>query len=129
MTDRDPTHLDYSTFPPAMLMNVTAVAVQLHDTLGDADADTWRKTLEVFASGLRLQVDLLPAQGHALCLHISSSAGVGLQRKAMVLNWLSLSRQVHALRVLEPSRRVALGLTIFVDRKNADPKNTVLLVA
>jgi hypothetical protein len=116
MTDRDPLHLDYSTFPPAMLMSVPAVAVRLHDTLDNAAADTWRKTFEVFASGLRLQVEQLPADGRGICLHLSGPGGVDLRRKGMVLNWLALSRGVQSLRVLDASNRRAQGLTIFVDR-------------
>ncbi len=116
MNDRDPLHLDYSTFPPAMLMSVPAVAVRLHDTLDNAAADTWRKTFEVFASGLRLQVEQLPSDGRGICLHLSGPGGVDLRRKGMVLNWLALSRGVQSLRVLDASHRKSQGLTIFVDR-------------
>lgn len=123
MTDRDPTHLDYTTFPPAMLMSIPAVAVRLHDTLDNAAADTWRKTFEVFASGLRLQVQQLPCEGQAICLHLSSQGGVDLHRKGIVLNWLALSRGVQSLRVLDASQRRAQGLTLFVDR------STTLLLA
>ncbi len=119
MTDRDPMHVDYKTFPPPMLMSVAAVAVQLHDTLDAAAADTWRKTLEVFVTGLRLQVELLPMQGQAVCLHISGPGGVDLHRKGILLNWLALSQDVHSLRVLGPKHRRAPGLAIFVDRKSA----------
>lgn len=123
MTDRNPTHLDYGTFPPSMLMSVTAVEVQLHGTLDAASADTWRKTLEVFASGLRLQIELLPAPEQAIHLHLSSPQGVGIRRKAMVLNWLAQSQDVHTVRVADPSQRWASGLTIFVERQ------TTLLLA
>jgi hypothetical protein len=116
MTDRDPTHLDYSTFPPAMLMSVPAVAVRLHDTLDNAAADTWRKTFEVFASGLRLQVEQLPSDGRGICLHLSGPGGVDVRRKGMVLNWLALSRGVQSVRVLDAAHRRAKGLTLFVDR-------------
>ncbi|KPF45252.1 hypothetical protein D621_18085 [beta proteobacterium AAP51] len=116
MTDRDPTHLDYRTFPPAMLMSVSAVAVRLHDTLSDAAADTWRKTFEVFASGLGVQVEQLPSDGRGICLHLGGDGGVGLRSKGMVLNWLALSRDVQAVRVLDASHRKAKGLTVFVDR-------------
>ncbi len=123
MTDRNPTHLDYGTFPPSMLMSVTAVQVQLHDFLDAATADTWRKTLEVFASGLRLKIELLPAPEQAIHLHLSSSQGVGVRRKAMLLNWLAQSHDVHTVRVVDPSQRWAPGLTIFIERK------TTLLLA
>jgi hypothetical protein len=116
MTDRDPTHLDYSTFPPAMLMSVSALAVRLHDTLDSAAADTWRKTFEVFASGLRLQVEQLPSDGRGICLHLSGPGGVDLRSKGMVLNWLALSRGVQSVRVLDASHSRAKGLTLFVDR-------------
>jgi hypothetical protein len=118
MTDRDPMHLDYSTFPPRMLMSVAAVYVQLHDALDASAVAAWRKTLEVFASGLRLQVDLLPMQGQAVCLHISGPGGVDLRRKGILLNWLALSQEVHSLRVLDPKQRSAPGLAIFVGRKS-----------
>lgn len=118
MTDRDPTHLDYSTFPPAMLMSVPAVAVRLHDTLDNAAADTWRKTFEVFASGLRLQVEQLPSDGRGICLHLSGPSGVDLRSKGMVLNWLALSRSVQSVRVLDASHSRGKGLTLFVDRAN-----------
>jgi hypothetical protein len=116
MTDRDPTHLDYSTFPPAMLISVPAVAVRLHDNLDNAAADTWRKTFEVFASGLRLQVEQMPCGGRGICLHLSGPGGVDVRRKGMVLNWLALSRSVQSVRVLDASHRRAKGLTLFVDR-------------
>ncbi len=123
MTDRDPLHLDYSTFPPAMLMSVPAVAVRLHDALDNAAADTWRKTFEVFASGLRLQVEQLPCEGRAICLHLNGQGGVDVRRKGQVLNWLALSRAVQSLRVLDASHRKSQGLAIFVDR------STTLLLA
>ena len=123
MTDRDPTHLDYSTFPPGLLMGVPAVAVRLQDTLNDAAAGTWRKTFEVFASGLRLQVEQLPSDGRGICLQLSGPGGVDVRRKGMVLNWLALSRGVQSVRVLDASHRRAKGLTLFVDR------STTLLLA
>ncbi len=118
MTDRDPMHVDYNTFPPPILMSVAAVAVQLHDALDASAVTTWRKTLEVFVTGLRLQVELLPMQGQAVCLHISGPGGVDLRRKGTLLNWLALSQDVHSLRVLDPKHRRAPGLAIFVDRKS-----------
>ena len=123
MTERDPLHLDYSTFPPAMLMSVPAVAVRLHDTLNNAAADTWRKTFEVFASGLRLQVEQLPSDRQGICIHLSGPGGVDLRRKGMLLSWLAMSHGVQSLRVLDTSHRRARGLTIFVDR------STTLLLA
>ena len=116
MTDRDPLHLDYSTFPPAMLMGVSAVAVRLHDTLDNAAADTWRKTFEVFASSLGVQVEQLPCDGRGICLHLSGPGGVDVRSKGMVLNWLALSRGVQSVRVLDASHRKARGMTVFVDR-------------
>ncbi len=118
MTDRDPTHLDYSTFPPAMLMGVSAVAVRLHDTLDNAAADTWRKTFEVFASSLHLQVELLSSDGRGICLHLSGPGGVDLRGKGKLLNWLALSRGVQSVRVLDAAHARAKGLTLFVDRSS-----------
>lgn len=123
MNDRDPTHLDYSTFPPAMLMSVPAVSVRLHDSLDNAAAATWRKTFEVFASGLRLQVEQLPSESRGTCLHLRGPGEVDVRRKGMVLHWLALSRGVQSVRVLDASHRRAKGLTLFVDRA------TTLLIA
>jgi 3-oxoacyl-[acyl-carrier protein] reductase len=37
------------------------------------DEANWRKTFEVFASGLRLQVEQLPSDGRGICLHLSGT--------------------------------------------------------
>jgi hypothetical protein len=102
-----------------MLMSVSAVAVRLHETLDNAAADTWRKTFEVFASSLRLQVEQLPSDGRGICLNLSGPGGADLRSKGMVLNWLALSRSVQSVRVLDASHSRAKGLTLFVDRATA----------
>ncbi len=119
MTIQDPTHLNYTIFPPGMLMSVTAVSVRLRDTLDDAALDTWRKTLEVYTSSMNLAVERLPISGPTVCLHLGNPEGVDARRKGKVLNWLSASPEVQSLRVLDRSHRRAPGLTLYIDRSSA----------
>ena len=119
MAISDPTYLDYTVFPPGMLMSVAAVCVRLRDSLGDPEIDTWRKTLEVFASSTGVSVERLPAQGPTICLHLGGPGGVHARSKGQILNWLSASREVQSLQVLNRSHRRAPGITLFIDRASA----------
>lgn len=116
MNDPDPIHPEPDTFPPALMMTVSAVAVHLHERLNLAAVQTWRKTLEVFVSGVRLQIEEQPCTPGELCLLLSAPGGIEQRRKAMVLSWLSLSPAVRALRVRAPSDSRGKGLTLLILR-------------